>query len=217
MLLELLIGPQRAGDDDRRTVRGGSQGELVTHEMSGKHYEQMLRGNMFIYHINSFALLTNATPWNVPTVVNPPGSGRIFVPIALRFGFISGTTTIGGVVIGETTKVGAIATGSGSPILTGTRVEPFNALRGSGRASDMWWLPQVNTFTAAAGPTVIASTGINFGAAAPSVPGPYECKFDGGLAFLPGTAMSIMYTVATTTSVWHITLLGLELPLPLAA
>ncbi len=219
MELEMLVGAQRTGDGDKRPIRGGNQAEIVTGEMSGKHYEQMMRGNMFVYTINSQTLLLAATGGGHPTIVNPPGSGRLFVPVSLRIGFISSAgTTIGSVVIAETTKVGAIASvlsGTGSPILTGTRVEPFNALRGSGRASDMWWLPTTNTFSAA--PTVIYATGINLGTAAPSVPGPYECKFDGTLGFLPGTAMSVCYSVASATSLFHITILGLELPLPLAA
>ncbi len=215
MELEMLVGPQRAPDLENRPIRGGNQGEIITHEMSGKHYEQTLRGNLFVYNGVAGGAAMVITGSGVPTVINPPGSNRLFVPVALRISFVSGTTTIGSVQIAETTKVGAIATGSGSPILTGTRVEPFSALRGAGRASDMWWCPTTITFTSA--PTVIAATGINLGTAAPTVPGPYECKFDGSLGFLPGTAMSIVYSVTTSTSLWVVTLWGLELPLPLVA
>jgi hypothetical protein len=60
----------------------------------------------------------------------------------------------------------------------------------------------------------VLATGINLGAAAPTGSGAYECKFDGSIAFYPGTAMSVCYTVTTSTALFQISLLGLEIPLP---
>lgn len=79
-------------------------------------------------------------------------------------------------------------------------------------ASRVIWSPTTNTFTAA--PTVDFATGINLGAAAPTGSGAYEAKFDGSIAYYPGTALSLVYSVTTSTALFHITLFGLEIPLP---
>ncbi len=209
--LKLRAGPQRPVDGQGFVGRGGSQGEFVTSEMSGKHYEQTLRGNVFIYNVASQALLLTGS--GVPTIINMSDSGKLFVPIVLRIGFISGTTTIGSVNIAGLKGVNSISTGAGSPILTATLVAAESANYNSGLASRMKFSPTTNTFTTA--PSVIYATGINLGTAAPSVPGPYECKFDGTLVFPPGTSCSIVYSVTSSTSVFNITMIGLEIPLPL--
>ncbi len=171
----------------------------------------LFAGQVFTYVTPSQAILLSATTGTSPTLFNPAGSGKLFIPVALRLNFVSGTTTIGSVVIADTLNAGAnIATGAA--ILTGTAVAGKPGIRGSGFASVMQWLPTTNTFTAA--PAVTYSTGINLGTAAPSVPGPYECLFSGTLAYYPGSAMSICYTVTTSTSLWWTTLVGLEVPLP---
>lgn len=209
MDLEGLVGAQRALDGDRRMPRLGNQGEVITGEMFGKHFEQTLRGNVFLYHIASQAILLSATTGGHPTVINPAGSGVLFVPLALRVCFTSGTTTISSVLIAETLNCGAGAA-TGGVIATATLVDAKCARRPLGRGRTLW-SPTTNTFAAA--PTVIYSPGINLGAAAPSVPGPYECKFDGTLAFEPGSAMSVTASVTTTTSLWHITIVGAEVPI----
>ncbi len=77
----------------------------------------------------------------------------------------------------------------------------------------MQWSPTTNTFTAA--PTVISPTSINLGAADPTNSGnPHVDKFDGALGFMPGTSMSIVYSVTTSTALFQVTIVGLELPLP---
>lgn len=214
MLAEGMVGPIRHGDGVQAKFRAGNQGEMITGEMSGKHFEQTLRGNMCIYHIASQALVLSATTGGHPTVINPMGSGVLFVPVALRICFTSGTTVIGSVLLGETLNVAGIIGGTGSTILTATLVDSKNALRGRGKGKCLW-SPTTNTFTAA--PTIVAATGLNLGAAAPTGTGTYETKFDGTLAFEPGTAVSITYSVTTSTALFHITLWGLELPLPLVA
>lgn len=206
------VGVQRNVDNAVANVRIGNQGEIITGEMFGKHYEQLLRGNIFVYGIASQALLLAATTGGHPTVINPSGSGVIFVPLALRIGFISGTTVIGSVVLAETTSVGAGAA-TGAPIATATLVAARNALRGAGKVSQMLWSPTTNTFTAA--PSVILPTGLNLGAAAPTGTGTYETKFDGAIGFYPGTACSVCYSVTTSTALFNVTLIGAEIPIPL--
>lgn len=206
------VGPARLGDGDEADLRQGNQGEIITGEMLGKHYEATLRGKMVVYHIASQALLLSATTGGHPTVINPMGSGVQFVPTALRICFTSGTTVIGSVLFAETLNVSGIIGGTGAPIITATLVAAKNARRGSQFASKLLWSPTTNTFTAA--PTVIAATGLNLGAAAPTGTGTYEAKYDGTLIIDPGVALSITYSVTTSTALFHITLWGLELPLP---
>jgi hypothetical protein len=146
----------------------------------------------------------------VPTLINPPGSGKNFIPICLKTSFVSGTTTIGSVLIAETASV-VTPVGVGLAILTATAVAGKNVKRGvAGTASVMIWSPTTNTFTAA--PTVIAATRINLGAAAPTGPGAYQEDFEGGLVIVPGHALSIVYSVTSSTSLWQTTLFGLEVP-----
>src|SRR5690349_3333886 len=107
-LAEVQVGSMRVADGTKVTARGGNQGEVITGEMSGKHFEQTLRGKMNTYHIASQALLLSATTGGHPTVINPFGSGVLFVPISLKIGFTSGTTVIGSVLLAETLNVSGV-------------------------------------------------------------------------------------------------------------
>lgn len=211
MDMKISVGAQRPDDGSTVVGRGGSYGEFVTHEMSGKHFEHTHRGKMVLFHIASQALLLSATTGGHPTVINPTGSGVLFVPTSLKICFTSGTTVIGSVLLAETLNVTGVPA-TGGPIPTATLVTAKNAYRGSSYSSSLLWSPTTNTFTAA--PTVIAATGLNLGAAAPTGTGTYETKFDGSLIFGPGTACSVTYSVTTSTALFHVTLQGLELPIP---
>lgn len=202
------VGPATATDSEQRPPRLGKQCELTTHLMLSQYYEQVARGNVFIYHIASQALVITGS--GVPTVINPGGSGVNFIPLALQIGFTSGTTVIGSVLLAYTKKVQAVATGAGSPILTATQVAPENALIGSGTVPKTYWSPTTNTFTAA--PTVFAASGINLAPADPVGGFVAQAKYDGMFVFAPGSALSIVYSVTTSTALFHITLLGMEVP-----
>lgn len=176
----------------------------------GDYANALLAGQIFTYHCPAQAMLLTGTTGGFPTLINPLGSGRVFIPINVRISFVSGTTTIGSVLIADTLNVGAnIATGA--PILTATLVAGVSAVRGGGNSSVMKWSPTTNTFTAA--PVVNSAAGLNLGAAAPTGTGTYELDLLGQLAYAPGTAMSIVYSVTTSTSLWQITLMGIEAPL----
>lgn len=216
MYTKFVVGPKRASDDDEIIGRAGNQGELITGEMSGKHFEQCLRGRVFNYTITGQALLVAATTGGHPTLINPKGSGYVFVPLSLTVSFVSGTTVIGSVVIGTTTNVSGVSTGAGSPILTATLATPVNAYRGGGYATSMLWSPTTNTFTAA--PTIDEATCINLGAADPTNSGgPHKHYFDGMTIYPPGSAMSVCYSVTTSTALYTVTLKGIEIPLPQTA
>lgn len=209
MDFEMMAGQQKVPDGQRVVGRCDSFGGLYTHMGVGQYYEQAARGNVYIYHIASQALVISGS--GVPTVINLVGSGVNFVPLSLRICFTSGTTVIGSVLIGALTGVFGIATGAGSPILTATKVAPVNALIGGGGVPKTIWSPTTNTFTTA--PTVIASTGINLAPADPVSGFVAETRFDGSLVFAPGSAMSIVYSVTTSTALFHVTLIGMEVPI----
>ncbi len=178
---------------------------------NGRYTEPMIRGQLFLYHVPAQAFLLSATTGLVPTVINPVGSGKVFVPVAIRLSFVSGTTVIGSVLIAETLNVqGGAATGA--PILTATLVTPKQSRRGFVGSSAMQWSPTTNTFTAA--PTIIAASGLDLGAAAPTGTGVYEVLLDGALGFEPGSAMSLTYSVTTSTALFQTTIFGIELPYP---
>ena len=211
--MPITVGPQNVVDGANVQDRGGNQGELVISDMTGQYYEHTMRGRMFIYNVASQALLLSATGGGHPTVFNPAGSGVIFVPVSLYIGFISGTTVISSINIAETLAAGAAAA-TGAAILTATAVAPLNAFRGCPTvfASAVIWSPTTNTFTAA--PAVKYATGINLGAAAPTGSGQYTHDFNGRLAYYPGSAMSVVCSVTTTTALFDITIMGIEVPLP---
>lgn len=204
-----VVGPQTSGNASAVTPRASKFASTVTAETNGKHFEETLNGNLFTYTIAGQALVLAATTGGHPTVINPAGSGVIFVPVALRISFVSGTTVIGSVVLATTLNA---VVGTGATIPTATLVAAKSAMRGSAFAPRCAWSPTTNTFTAA--PTVDFATGINLGAAAPTGTGTYEAKFDGAVAYYPGTAMSVCYTVTTSTALFTTTILGIEVPLP---
>ena len=204
--MALMEGRLRNGDTAVASL--GDRREMLTNMMLGQHYEQVMRGNVYIYHIASQALVIAGG--GVPTVINQQGSGVNFVPLSLAVCFTSGTTTIGSVLIASTLKVSAVATGAGSPVLTATQVAPANALIGSGNVPKTLWSPTTNTFTAA--PTVIAASGINLAPADPVGGFVGKVNFDGSLVFAPGSAMSIVYSVTTSTALFHVTIIGMEVP-----
>lgn len=201
-------GAQRVGSGVETTPRCDDFGALIA---AGQRRQDLLDGNLFIYHVASQALILTATTGNSPTVFNPLGSGVVFIPIALKISWISGTTVIGSVVICETLNAGSSQATAGA-ILTFTKVAAENALRGSGKSSRVFWSPSVSTYTAA--PTARYATGINLAPADPVSGFNAFCEFNDHLAYMPGTAMSVCYSVTTSTALFQITLIGAELPLP---
>jgi hypothetical protein len=209
-LMQGQVGPQTAGLGATINNRLSKFGETVTHEASGQYFEQALNGQSYIYMIASQALLLSATTGNVPTIWNPAGSGVIFIPTTLTVTWISGTLVVGGVVIATTLNAGS-AIGTAAPIVTFTQVAPKPAIRGTGFGSRCLFAPSTCTFTAA--PTVEYSTNINYNTTALILANGFH-NFNGTLAYYPGTAMSVCYTVTTSTALFAITICGIEVPIP---
>lgn len=206
------VGPQRVGDGDEPIARQGSTGELIVQDLNGRYYEQAVRGNVFIYNSVStgIALIVSATTGGHPTIFNPLGSGKNWIPIALYIGYVSGNNAPGSLALALTENAGA-APATGAAILTGTHVAPVSALLGSGTASSMKWYPTINTFTAA--PTVVMSTGISlFTGVASTAVAPFTLivPFDGSIVLAPGNALSLTSIQATTTSLLVTSWLAVE-------
>lgn len=208
--VQYAVGPQSVGNNSLTPPRSSKFGETVTHEASGQYFEQVLNGQMFIYTILSQALVLPATGGGMPTVINQSGSGVIFVPISLEIAYVSGTTVPASVVIGTTLNA---VIGTGATILTATIVAQKPAMRGGKVGAGICqWSPTTNTFTVA--PVIEYATSIELGVAAALAGNNYRHVFNGELAYYPGTAMSIGYSVTTTTALYHTTLVGLEIPIP---
>ncbi len=186
----------------------------IDYSQYGRYALPTLSGTLFQYRVPSQAFLLTATTGGHPTIINPSGSGRVFVPVKINVGFISGTTVIGSVLVAQTLNCGQGAA-TGAPILTATLVSAVPCYTGGPVGqSVMQWSPTTNTFTAA--PSVICPTTFNMGAVAPTNGGlgQDEHVFEGTLAFFPGTAMSLVYSVTTSTALFFTTITGLEIPIP---
>lgn len=204
------VGPQSLGNAAQAQPSLSKFGETVTHEQSGQYFNQALNGQAYVYTIASQALLLSATTGNVPTIWNPAGSGVIFVPTTLTITYISGTLVVGGVVIATTLNAGS-AIGTAAPIVTFTQVTPKPAIRGTGFGSRCLFAPSTCTFTTA--PVVEYATNINYNTTALVLANGTH-NFNGTLAYYPGTAMSVCYTVTTSTALFALTITGIEIPIP---
>ncbi len=209
------VSEQRVADGATTDMpnRASFMGERVKSDIHGLHYENTVRGRMFAYGISSQALLINSNATGFPTIWNPAGSGMIFIPTKVCISFISSGTTIGALNWHITLNAGATI-GAAAPILTFTKVAATNCSVGgpSNRASAMLFAPTTVTFTTA--PAYLDAVGINLGTNAPTGTGTYEAKQDGSIVIWPGQALSMCYTVTTSTSLWAQTIYGLELPMP---
>lgn len=200
-------------DAERVSVYGNSVNSMTP----GESFEDTLNGQTQIFHtVTALALLLSATTGNVPTLWNPSTSGKIFIPKRLICTYLSGTTTIGGVLLAQTqAQAGTAVIATNGPIITFTEgassTTKFNGGIGAPNAkpSAMKWAPAVCTFVAA--PTVYSATDINFGAASPTNGGnKFVHEFKGEQILWPGYAMSVVYSVTTSTAVFFVTLVGIE-------
>jgi hypothetical protein len=209
--MQLTSGDRYASDFVPIDQRGDNYGNEGVQQFNGKYAELVRRGVVFLYStaVAGIALIVAATTGGHPTVWNPLGSGKIFYPLILRTTWLSGTTTVGAVHLHITKNAGA-QIGTAAVIPTFTAVAPEQAAAGGpNTASNMRWSPATNTFTVA--PAFWVTTGLNMAGTAPI--NSQEVDFDGGLALYPGTAMSVTYSVATSTSLHHVTIWGAELPI----
>lgn len=218
--VEMRVGPARLADDAEAAPRLGNSGEQIVQELNGRYYEQVIRGNVFIYSTVAagIALITPAAAGLIPTIWNPTGSGYNFIPIRLVLGYVTALHNAPtNITLSSIPNAGNVI-GAGLPIITFTDVAPVNALLGSGKVSKMRWAPAVCTFTPI--PTFLMTTGISqFTGEDATAVAPFQLcvDFDGTLIVGPGNTLSLGSVGATTTSLYTVSIIGMELPVPLIA
>lgn len=216
--IEMRVGPARLTDDAEAAPRLGNSGEQIVQELNGRYYEQVVRGNVFIYSTAAagIAPIVPAAAGLLPTLWNPTGSGYNFIPIRLLMGYVSGNNVPGNFELATIPNAGNVL-GVGLPVITFTDVAPVNTLLGSGKVSKMRWAPAVCTFTPV--PTFLMTLGLSqFTGIATTAVAPWSLihDFDGTLIVGPGNTLHIGCNAANT-SVYSIALIGMELPVPLFA
>ena len=208
MFGRLKVGSASYSDGaDNITPRGSREGAVVVATMGPKYLQALRDDRIFVYTILSQALILTATTGGHPTIINPIGSGRLFIPIALRVAWISTAYTAGALAWALTRNSGTGAA-TAAPILTATTVAQISARMGvnTGNTSKMLWSPTTNTFTAA--PVVVAAAGI--GHVLTAVDTLDYATYDGEFGIEPGNALSLVYTVTTMTSLVSTTIWGYE-------
>jgi hypothetical protein len=214
--LEGYVGAVTLADGPRDvTVRLGNQGELLVQELNPVNYEQVLRGNCFIYS-TAAAGVTWIAPTgtqNMPMIWNPAGSGKNLVLERIYAGYVSGTHVPGNLELAYITSAGS-QVGTGAPIVSLTQVAGVNRLLGAGNASVMRFAPATVTVTTA--PTFLMSLGQSHatGAAATAMdPWVWDVDLRGGIIVPPSVAIFVVFN-AVSTVVGSISIWGTELPIP---
>lgn len=216
--VEMRVGPARLADDAEAAPRLGNSGEQIVQELNGRYYEQVVRGNVFIYStaVTGIAPIVPAIAAAAPALWNPAGSGYNFIPIRLLMGYISAANVPGYFELAYTANAGN-ALGAGLPVTAFTDVASVNALLGSGKVSKMRWAPAVATCVA--NPVFLMTLGLSqFTGLAATAVAPFTLihDFDGTLIVGPGNVLHIGCNAANT-AVYSIALIGMELPVPLTA
>lgn len=207
------VGPQVASDLGLANIRADNYGSQMVQEFNGKYAELARRGMLFNAKIADagIALIVSATTGNHPTLWNPLGSGKIVYILRLYLNWLSGNIATSGLLWCTTTSAGANK-GTGAPVVTFTEVATVPSLVGSSSGSNCKWAPAVCTFAAA--PALYMSTGINLAATtAAAATTNLIADYDGHIALLPGTAISLTCAQATTTALFQGGIVYAELPL----
>ena len=221
MLLQGRTGVQRLTDQTVSEVRLGNSGELITGELNGNFYEQVMRGNGYAF---STALAGNAlvaaTTSNAPAIWNPPSSNRLLSIVKVVYGRTAvGTPLEGGIVYLRTQQVHS-RRGTAADLVSGTEVAAVNLRSDLGDNSGMVFFP--TTIVTTSTPAIWAMSGIAQTAddGATTVSGPraeqLTDNINGLLVVGPGTLFSIGAAVSLNTT-YHITIYGISVPLPLAS
>ena len=212
MPLQLQVGNDFGNDGAILNQRGDNYGSTIVQEFNGPYAEIARRGQLFNFSVASAAayLLTNTTG-NFPTIWNPAGSGKILYILKLSSCWVTGATVAGSLLWNITKQTGSTISAT-APIVSYTPVTPTPMMIGSSSASSMIWAPAAITFTAA--PSFYAATGININATN-SAGYISLADYGGAIALMPGNALSLTYSVTTSTATFWTSIVGAELPLPI--
>lgn len=209
------VGPAVLPDGEEvREGRISHEKALVVAEIGGKYWEHLIRGNLFIYSTAATGITPAAAGTsNAPMIWNPSDSGKVFVPLQVNYGGISGTVIVAHFAWGYKLNCGA-QTGTAAPIVSFTAVTPINCLLGSGKASKMNFAAATCSLTG----NVVYGGNVGVSAGGANAAGPlYTMRWDlhdGLLAFPPGTAFFPCISNGAIALVSSVTVIGAELPMP---
>jgi hypothetical protein len=199
-------------DNNITNLLGGQAGEAVISRLHGEHFNQTVRGNVFIGSTSKDGVavpIYNATGATF-ALWNPAGSGKHCVPISIAFGMGTvGTKAVSGLGLSYKTGCGG-AIGTGAPVSAFTHVAPVNALLGSGRNSSMLFAPAAATIVAGA-------LLLNFGLSVETATAGnglwvMQYNFKGSLIVTPGSLIHVTSAPIACGSTYVITLLWEEVP-----
>lgn len=210
-------GPKIYRDGTGAMPRLMEDGAGVVNEYCGKYYELCAQGNLFFYQTAAAGIaLTTVAATNQFTIWNPAGSGKNFVPLIVKIGFVSGAAVIAG-FIGYYRYPNAGAN-IGLPFSVFTDIAVASAYLGGPtrkvsamRFSTTNTLPAAPTFQRTSNFSVLQSRAANTNA-------PYSMVEDlkGEIIVPPGTTFTIAGNAAIIPTV-AICVFGAEVPIPLVA
>jgi hypothetical protein len=210
MEFEVQSGMNLMADGAKRTARAEAYGALVTDSWLGKYATAVRRGMGFSY--SSLVTWAALTTTNQFMIINPPGSGKIFIPARIILGY-SSVTNVAGYIGMYQFPVNSII-GTAASVVSFTAGLTYNLLSGAGNASKMIFSPTTNVIVGT--PTLLRPIVSLAAMAATTAIAPFvtEVDFEGLVQFVPGTAM-ILAGNAANAMISMTTILGFEVPMPI--
>lgn len=210
MEIDLRSGVNLVPDGGYSHARSESYGALVTDSWLGQYATAVRRGMGFSF--SSLVTWAALTTTNQFMIINPPGSGKVFVPLRVIFGY-SSVTHVAGYIGMYQFPVNSII-GTAASVVSYTAGNTYNLLSGSGSASKMIFTPATNVIVGT--PTLLRPLLSLAAMAASTAIAPFTSEVDlqGLIQFGPGTAM-VLAGNAANAMISMTTVLGLELPMPI--
>lgn len=215
MDLHFQVGPALvASDSDKPMPRADNWQNLMVSEFGGKWLDMARRGLLWSAGSNTaLPIPIYSTPTNSPTLWNPSGSGRLLVVAKIGLAMVAGATIPdAGFGILWTYSAGAPPAATGATFATFTQISPFNLVDGS--LDTVVRYGQAMTWTAA--PTTVQWMDLSqftLGTAASAGFGKTGIDPDGLIIVPPGTAISVVSSVASATT-WMPSFTYANLPMP---
>lgn len=211
----MLVGQSKWADGANPTyLRSGNLGDQIVTELNPKWYEHALRGNVFSYSSAATGITFAANPaTNQPTIWNPAGSNKLFIPVRVVLGYVSGTHSAGFLQWSFQNNVGT-SLATAAPFSVFTQIAGVNAVVGGSAPASAMKFATTLTYTAA--PTYLRPVGLSTAAltAATAVqPFPMSWDEDGSIILAPGSSLTLTANAAIVM-VAAVTIIGLELPFP---
>lgn len=207
-----LVGMSKNADDGETRLRSSWYADLMVSELNPKWFEWAARGFLFIYPTAAAGVTFAVAGNNLPTIWNPNGSNKLFVPLRVILGYVSGTHAAGHVAWASQNNVGS-AIGTAAPLSVFTDITPVNGIIGLGKKSAMRFASTC-TFTTA--PTYLRPAGLSTAAMVATstvAPFPMTTDEDGSIILAPGAALQLCASAAIVM-VASVAIIGLELPIP---